>query len=104
MKKLLQLIALAAVVSSLAVSSAPAQGKKPEAKKAQTVQSQAGQPKITKADAERLVIQKNPGANVLNTTESTVNGHKVWSVSVATTGGNVARKVLVDQETGKLSY
>ena len=40
---------------------------------------------------------------VVNTTETTVNGHQVWSVSVTGTGGNAARKVFVDQETGKIS-
>jgi uncharacterized membrane protein YkoI len=98
MKKLGYAILSAVALASLAISSAPAQTKKAEAKQP------AAQGKITKADAERLVQQKNPGLNILNSTEATVNGHQVWSVSVATTGGNVARKVYVDQETGKLSY
>jgi uncharacterized membrane protein YkoI len=97
MNKLLQLITLAVAVSSLAISSAPAQTKKAEA-------NQSAQAKISKADAERLALQRNPGATVVNTTEATVNGHQVWALSVVTTGGNVTRKVYVDQETGKLSY
>jgi hypothetical protein len=97
MNTILKAITLAVAVSSLAISSAPAQGKKAQA-------DQSGQPKISKADAERLALQRNPGATIVNTTEATVSGHKVWALSVITTGGNVTRKVFVDQETGKLSY
>ena len=105
MNKLLQITALAVAVSALAISSAPAQGKKADAKKGNEKQAaQAGQPKISKADAERLALQRNPGASVVNSTEATVNGKKVWALSIVTTGGNVTRKVYVDEDTGKLSY
>jgi hypothetical protein len=97
MKNIACIALAAAAVSLLAVSSAPAQARKGDS-------TQAVQPKISKADAERLTLQRNPGATVLNTTQATVKGRQVWAVSVATTGGNVARKVFVDQETGKLSY
>jgi len=103
MSKFLKVILFAVTVSSLAISSAPAQTKKADAKKADTNKTTAAQGKITKAEAERIVMQKNPGANVVNTTATTVNGHQVWSVSVTGTGGNAARKVFVDQETGKIS-
>jgi hypothetical protein len=103
MKQLLQLTALAVAVSSLAISSAPAQAKKNETKKMEANQA-AGQPKISKADAERLVMQRNPGANVLNVTQATVGGHQVWAVSVAGTGAPAPKKIYVDQDSGKLSY
>ena len=97
MKKIAHVILFGVVACGLALSSAVAQTKKAQS-------NDAAQSKVSKADAEGLVVKRNPGATVLNSTEVTVNGHKVWSVSVATTGGNVARKVYVDEETGKLSY
>ena len=66
--------------------------------------AQAGQPKISKADAEHRLQQRYPGANIMNVVESTVNGHKVWALSFSTTGAPAARKAYVDQETGKVSY
>jgi outer membrane murein-binding lipoprotein Lpp len=102
MKKIAHVILFGVVACGLAMSSAVAQSKKD---KAQTnVATTTSQSKVSKADAEALVLKRNPGATVLNSNEATVNGHKVWSVSVSTTGGNVARKVYVDQDTGKLSY
>jgi uncharacterized membrane protein YkoI len=97
MKKFAFIALVVAAVAFVTVSPAPAQVRKGDS-------TQAVQPKISKAEAERLALQRNPGANVLNTTQATVKGRQVWSISVATTGGNVARKVFVDQETGKLSY
>ena len=105
MKKLLQITALGLAVFALAISSAPAQGKKAEANKGNANQAaQAGQPKISKADAEHRRQQRYPGANIMNVVESTVNGHKVWALSFSTTGAPAARKAYVDQETGKVSY
>src|SRR3954471_16417092 len=98
MKKIAHVILFGVVACGLAMSSAVAQTKKAQSNEA------ASQSKVSKADAEALVMKKNPGATVLNSNEATVNGHKVWAVSVSTTGGNVARKVYVDQDTGKLSY
>ncbi len=98
MKKLLQISALTIAVSAFAISPAPAQTKKTAANQP------AAQSKISKADAERLVTQRNPGATVLNTVEATVKGQKVWAVSIVGTGGNVSRKAYVDEETGKISY
>jgi outer membrane lipoprotein-sorting protein len=98
MKKIVQIALAVVVLSAFASSSAFAQGKKAASKEA------AAQSAVSKADAERLVLQRNPGATVLNTNEATVKGQKVWSVSIATTGGNVARKVYVDEATGKLTY
>src|SRR5438094_881882 len=100
MKKIAHVILFGVVACGLAMSSAVAQTKKEKAPASQT----ATQSKVSKADAEALVMKRNPGATVLNSNEATVNGHKVWAVSVSTTGGNVARKVYVDQESGKLSY
>ena len=98
MKKLVQIAVSVIVLSAFASSSAFAQGKKAQSKEA------AAPSAVNKADAERLVLQRNPGATVLNSNEATVKGQKVWAVSISTTGGNVARKVYVDEATGKLSY
>lgn len=97
MKKFAYVVLTATALSFLAISSAPAASQKAAA-------TQAAQPKITKADAQRIVMQKNPGANVVSTTETTVAGHKVWALSVITTGGNVSKKIYVDQETGKITH
>ena len=93
MKKIAYVVVSAAALSLLAISSASAAGQKAEATQA----------KISKADAEKIVVTKNPGAKVVSTTEATVAGHKVWALSVITTGGNVSKKLYVDQETGKIS-
>lgn len=105
MKKSLQVITLVVVGLSLGISSAPAQTKKGDAKNANANQSaQAGQAKISKTDAEQRIQQRFPGANIVNTVEATVNGHKAWAVSFSTTGAPAARKAYVDEETGKVSY
>lgn len=96
MKKFAYLVLTATALSLLAISAAPAASEKAAA-------NQAAQPKITKADAQRIVMEKNPGANVVSTTEATIAGHKVWALSVTTTGGNVSKKLYVDQETGKIT-
>lgn len=94
MKKNAYVVLTAVTLSLLAISSAPAAGQKAE----------AAQGKISKVDAEKIVMTKNPGAKVVSSTEATVAGHKVWALSVITTGGNVTKKIYVDEETGKLSY
>ena len=103
MKKLLHLVALTATVSSLAISAAPAQSaKKGDTKKTDT--TSASQAKISKADAERMVMQRNPGANVVNTIQATVQGRQVWQVSYTATGDYTTRKIYVDQDTGKMTH
>lgn len=97
MKKFAYLVLTATALSLLAISSAPAESQKAAA-------NQAAQPKITKADAQRIVMPRNPGAKVVSTTEATMAGRKVWALSVITTGGNVSKKIYVDQETGKITY
>jgi NAD(P)H-dependent flavin oxidoreductase YrpB (nitropropane dioxygenase family) len=98
MNKFLQIIVSSAAVSLLAISTAPAQ-----AKKAEPSQTTA-QAKIDQKQAEKLVLKKYPGANIVSCTESTAGGHAAWLVSFTSIGASTAQKVYVDQESGKISH
>ncbi len=92
------------IVVGMVVTSSPAQAeeKKAEGKKADSSQA-APAAAITKDRAEHLVMQKYPGAKVINTEMGTVKDASGWIVRFTRTGGNVADKVMVDAQTGKLT-
>jgi uncharacterized membrane protein YkoI len=94
MKKFAYIILSIVVVSVLASSSALAQAKKAEAN--QTA-------KITQKDAQEAVMAKYPSAHVISCNLDTVNGNSVWTVRFTRTGGNIAEKVMVDAQTGKVT-
>lgn len=96
MKKFANLTLSIAVALVLAGSSALAQPKKADA-------NQAAHGKITKNEAQHLVLTKYPAANIKNCELKTVNGASVWIVSFTMTGGNVPQRVQVDEQTGKLT-
>ena len=95
MKKFAYIILSIVVVSVLASSSALAQSKKAETNPTAT--------KITQKDAQQAVTAKYPGANVISCELGTVNGNSVWIVRFTRTGGNIAEKVMVDAQTGKVT-
>ena len=94
MKKFVYIILSIVVVSVLASSSALAQAKKAEAN--QTA-------KITQKDAQEAVMRKYPAAHVISCKLDTVQGNSVWTVRFTRTGGNIAEKVMVDAQTGKMT-
>ena len=96
MKKFAYIILSIVVVSVLASSSALAQAKKTEA-------NQTAQTKITKKGAEQAVLKKYPGAQLISCELDTVKGNSVWTVNFKRTGNNIAEKVMVDAQTGKVS-
>jgi hypothetical protein len=96
MKKFSHVVVLGVTVSALAISSAVAESKKADA-------AGAAEPKISKAEAQRLVVQRNPGANVVSCTEVTVKGEKMWAVSFTGTGANLTKKWLVNEQSGKIT-
>lgn len=98
MKKLAYIALSIVAVSVLAGSSALA-----EPKKAEATNEAAAETKVTKEAAQKLVLQKYPGAQVINCESDTVKGNAVWVVRFSRTGGNVKEKVMVDAQTGKIS-
>lgn len=96
MKKIAYVLLSIVVVSVLANSSALAQAKKAEANPAAT--------KITSDGAEQIVMRKYPIAHVISCKLETVNGNSVWTVRFTRTGANLAEKVTVDAQTGKLTH
>lgn len=94
MKKFAYIILSIVVVSVLASSSTLAQAKKAEAPAAT---------KITQKDAQQAVMAKYPAAHVISCELGTVNGNSVWTVRFTRTGGNIAEKVMVDAQTGKVT-
>lgn len=97
MKKFAYVILSITLASVLAGSSAVA-----ETKKAGTNQSAQGK-HITKNEAQHLVLQKYPAANIKTCEEKTVNGTSIWVVSFTMTGGNAPQRVQVDAQTGKVT-
>ena len=95
MKKFVYVVLSIVVVSVLASSSALAQAKKAEVNPTAT--------KITSDAAQQLVMQKYPSAHVISCNLDTVNGNSVWTVRFTRTGGNLAEKVTVDAQTGKVT-
>ena len=101
MKQFAYIILSIVVVSVVASSPALAAGeKKAEATKTAAA---AADTKIDKAGAEKLVMQKYPGATVIGCEMGTVKDNSVWVVRFKRTGNNVAEKVSVDPQTGKIS-
>jgi uncharacterized membrane protein YkoI len=92
MKKLIGAILSLAAVSAFVVS--PALAAEP---------ASAPQGKITKNEAQHLVLKKYPGARVVSCESKTANGNAVWVVTFAETGSNANRSVTVDEQTGKIT-
>ncbi len=98
MRKFAYIVLSIVVVSVLANSRAQA-----EPKKAATDSQAAAATTITKEAAQKLVQQKYPGAQLISCEMGTVKDNSVWIVQFRRTGGNVAEKVMVDPQTGKIS-
>ncbi len=58
--------------------------------------------KITKNEAEHIVLQKFPGAKVTKCELNTSKGHGIWVLEVTKAGANTASKVQVDGRSGKM--
>ena len=96
-KNFFSLTFLVVTLSLLALSPAPAQMTKAEA-------DRITHGKITKNQAQHLVLNKYPGAKIISCNEATANsGHSMWKVRFTVTGSNLAQNVSVDEETGKIS-
>ena len=59
--------------------------------------------KITKNEAQHLVLKQFPGATIKSCELKTVNGHSVWVVSLTKSGDKTVAKVQVDGVTGKIT-
>jgi Peptidase propeptide and YPEB domain. len=59
--------------------------------------------KITKNEAQHLVLKQFPGATIKDCELKTVKGHSVWVVSLMKTGDKTVAKVQVDGLTGKIT-
>jgi uncharacterized membrane protein YkoI len=93
MKKFVYIILSIVVVSVVASSSALAQAKKAEANSTAT--------KITQKDAQDAVMAKYPAAHVITCELDAAKGS--WTVRFTRTGANIAEKVAVDAQTGKVT-
>ncbi|MEP6811342.1 MAG: PepSY domain-containing protein [Chthoniobacterales bacterium] len=58
--------------------------------------------KITKNQAEHLVLQKYPGAKINKCVLTQSHGHGVWMLDVVKAGTNATAKVQVDGLSGKI--
>lgn len=101
MKKFAYIILSVVVGSVVASSSAIAQAKKDAGTSKATDTAATG--KITKNEAQHLVLKRYPGANIISCDESTVNGKAVWIVKYTAVDGNLANKIQVDAQTGQLT-
>ena len=59
--------------------------------------------KITKNEAQHLVLKQFPGATIKNCELKTTEGHSVWVVSLIKAGDKTVAKVQVDGLTGKIT-
>jgi uncharacterized membrane protein YkoI len=59
--------------------------------------------KITKNEAQHLVLKQFPGATIKSCDLETTNGHSVWVVSFMKAGDKNVGKVQVDGQTGKIT-
>lgn len=59
--------------------------------------------KITKNEAQHLVLQKFPGAKIVRCELQPVNGHSFWMVDVVQPGAQAVSKVQVDGRSGKIT-
>ncbi len=58
--------------------------------------------KITKNEAEHLVLRKFPGAKIRKCELKTSNGHGIWVLDLVKAGANTPSKVQVDGRSGKM--
>jgi uncharacterized membrane protein YkoI len=58
--------------------------------------------KITKNEAQHLVLKQFPGATIKNCELKPGKGHSVWVVSLLKSGDKTIAKVQVDGLTGKI--
>ncbi|MDQ6764671.1 MAG: PepSY domain-containing protein [Verrucomicrobiota bacterium] len=58
--------------------------------------------KITKNEAEHLVLKQFPGAKITSCELTRGEDHSVWVLNVIKAGGHDATKVQVDGRTGKI--
>lgn len=58
--------------------------------------------KITKNEAQHLVLKHNPGARIQNCRLTGAKGHSVWVVDFMAAGSNKATTVRVDGRSGKI--
>lgn len=96
MNKFLPLVFLVVILALLAPFSAFAQMEKAE-------MDRIAHGKITKNQAQHLVLNKYPGAKIISCDEATANGHLMWKVRFTVTGSNLAERVDVDEDTGKIT-
>ena len=59
--------------------------------------------KITKNEAQHLVLKQFPGAVIKNCELKTTKGHSIWVVSFMKAGDKTVAKVQVDGLTGKIT-
>jgi uncharacterized membrane protein YkoI len=59
--------------------------------------------KITKNEAQHLVLKQFPDATIKSCELKTTNGHSVWVVSLTKAGDKTLAKVQVDGLTGKIT-
>ncbi len=59
--------------------------------------------KITKNEAQHLVLQKFPGAKIIKCELQPANDHSVWIVDVMKSGDPAVSKVQVDGLSGKIT-
>ena len=59
--------------------------------------------KITKNEAQHLVLKQFPDATIKSCELKTTNGHSVWIVSLTKAGDKMIAKVQVDGLTGKIT-
>ena len=59
--------------------------------------------KITKNEAQHLVLKQFPDATIKNCELKTIKGHSVWVVSFIKAGDKTVAKVQVDGLTGKIT-
>lgn len=62
----------------------------------------AGQPRITKNEAEHIALKHFPGGRVTAAKLETVGGKLVWSIQIVPAQQAPARRVEVDAMTGRI--
>lgn len=95
MKRSLLVAFAIAVTSTVAVSSLTAAGTARENKRLH-------EGKITKNEAEHLVLKQYPGARITNCTLAPGKDHSVWVVGVQKAGTTKPIQVQVDGRSGKI--
>lgn len=96
MKQIMLCVCAVTIASSLSVGSVNAAGIARENKRLQ-------EGKITKNEAEHLVLQKFQGAKIVSCRLTRGKDHSVWVVDLTKAGTQEHAKVQVDGRSGKIS-